>query len=88
MAANNIQNLPQELLIMIIERLNLKESSAFCEAVNISVEWAFQYFNFVRDKNQFKTGRLKMKLAQALVKNDLQSFNYLPVKRIFSQLRF
>jgi ankyrin repeat protein len=69
MAAKNIQNLPQELLIMIIERLNLKESSAFCEAINISVEWAYQYFNFVRDKNQFKTGRLKMKLAQALVKN-------------------
>lgn len=40
-----IQNLPQELLIMIIEGLNLKESAAFCEAINISVEWAYQYYH-------------------------------------------
>ena len=40
-----VQNLPQELLVMIIERLNLKESAAFCEAINISVEWAYQYYH-------------------------------------------
>jgi hypothetical protein len=73
-----IRHIPKEILLLILERLAIEDSSNLCQALKISEEMAFQYHNFTTGSMNYYLDKIydyenwtevKPNLAESLAKN-------------------
>jgi ankyrin repeat protein len=93
---NRINQIPVEILIMIIEKLGITDASNLCQALNIPEDLAYQYHQFYQgefvsySKSIYDAKNRKLirpNLAKAQFKNSrFQSLAYFYTKLIYSIL--